>query len=106
LKGGLSGRCGRFLLNPNTPGEKVIPSKVSGVLVRQGDVISIQTAGAGGFGSPLERDIELVANDYRQGKISYQEAHDRYGVVLTEEGEVDQKATAMLRGQMNTKEDK
>lgn len=97
LHGGLSGGCGRFLLNPNTQDKKVVASKVSDVLVREGDVISVQTAGGGGFGSPLERDPELVAYDYLQGKVSYQQARDHYGVVLTKEGSVDQKNTALLR---------
>lgn len=99
LKGGLPGRCGRFLLNPNTPDEKTIPSKISDILVGEGEVISIRTAGGGGFGSPLERDPELVAYDYLQGKVSFQEARDRYGVTLTDEGVVDRKATSTLRGQ-------
>jgi N-methylhydantoinase B len=99
LKGGLNGGCGRFLLNPNTLEEKIIPSKISDILVGEGEVISIQTAGGGGFGSPLERDPELVAHDCLQDKISYQDARDRYGVALTEEGVVDRKTTATLRGQ-------
>jgi N-methylhydantoinase B len=99
LNGGLNGGCGRFLLNPNTPEEKTIPSKISEILVGEGEVISIQTAGGGGFGSPLERDPELVAHDCLQDKISYQDARNRYGVALTEEGVVDRKTTATLRGQ-------
>ena len=106
LNGGLSGGRGRFLFNPNTPEKKIIASKVSDVVVREGDVISIQTAGGGGFGSPLERDPELVAYDYLQGKVSYQETRDRYGVALTGEGIVDQKTTAALRGQMKPSKDK
>jgi N-methylhydantoinase B len=99
LKGGLPGECGRFLLNPNTPEEKIIPSKISEILVGEGEVISIRTAGGGGFGSPLERDPELVAYDYLQGKASYQEARDRYSVVLTDEGVVDRNTTFTLRWQ-------
>jgi len=106
LKGGLSGGCGRFLLNPNTPEKKVIASKISDVVVHEGDVISIQTAGGGGFGSPLERDPELVAYDYLQCKVSYQESRDRYGVALTGKGVVDQKTTVALRGQMNPSKDR
>jgi N-methylhydantoinase B len=105
LKGGLSGGRGRFLLNPNTTEAKLIASKVSDVLVGEGDVISVQTAGGGGFGSPLERDPDLVAHDYLQGKVSTQEAHDRYGVALSDEGVVDHKTTSILRGQMNVKKD-
>ncbi len=106
LKGGLYGGRGRFLLNPNSPEKQVIASKVSDVLVREADVISIQTAGGGGFGSPLERDPELVAYDCLQGKVGYQDARDRYGVALTEEGTVNQKITSKLRAQMKPSKDK
>lgn len=98
LKGGLPGGCGGFLLNPNTPEEKIVPSKVSEILVGEGEVISVRTAGGGGFGSPLERDPEWVAYDYLQGKASNQEAYDHYKVVLTDEGVVDRKTTSTLRG--------
>ena len=105
LNGGKSGGTGRFLLIPSTSEEKTIASKVSDVLVGEGDVISVRTAGGGGFGSPLERDPDLVAYDYLQDKISPQEACDRYGVVLSEEGVVDLKATSKLRGQMIIRKD-
>jgi N-methylhydantoinase B len=106
LEGGLCGGCGRFLLNPKISEEKIIASKVSDILVRSGDVISIQTAGGGGFGSPMERDPDLVAYDYLQGKVSDQEARDRYGVALTEKGVVDQKITSSLRKQLKSSEKK
>lgn len=105
LNGGLGGGRGRFLFNPNTPEERVIASKVSDVLVGKGDVISIQTAGGGGFGSPLERDPERVAYDCLQGKVSHQAARDRYGVALSEDGAVDQKTTLALRRQLSTGKD-
>jgi N-methylhydantoinase B len=82
---------------------KVIPSKVSDVLIREGEVISIQTAGGGGFGPPLERDPELVAYDYLQRKVSDQDARDYYGVAVTEDGEVDHNTTTSLRGLMKTR---
>ena len=89
LKGGLSGSCGRFLLNPVVLQHYHYLATISFLMVREGDVISAQTAGGGGFGSPLERDPELVEHDNLQGKVSYQEACDRYGAALTEEGLVD-----------------
>lgn len=105
LRGGLHGRCGCFILNPNTSQAKVIPSKVSGVLLEKGNVLSVQTAGGGGFDSPLERDPERVANDCLLGKVSDQKAREQYGVLLTEKGKVAPKATAALREKMTTEED-
>jgi N-methylhydantoinase B len=97
LNGGLSGGCGRFLLNPNRKNQSVIASKISDILINKGEVMSIQTAGGGGFGSPLQRVPERVAKDYHLGKISDQQARDNYGVVLMEDGSIDQKNTASLR---------
>jgi N-methylhydantoinase B len=102
LNGGLPGGRGRFLLNPDTPVKKVIASKVSDVILHEDDIISIQTAGGGGFGSPSERDQELVEYDCLQGKVSQQEARNCYGVALTEEGRVDQKETSALRAQLKS----
>ncbi|MEA1979040.1 MAG: hydantoinase B/oxoprolinase family protein, partial [Chloroflexota bacterium] len=60
FKGGPGGR-GQFILNPETPSERQIPSKISGVILHQGDVLRAQTAGGGGVGDPLDRDPESVA---------------------------------------------
>jgi len=62
-------------------------------------VISVQTAGGGGFGSPLERAPEAVALDFVRGKISREQARQVYGVMLTEEGELDEDRTMALRRQ-------
>jgi N-methylhydantoinase B len=97
LAGGLHGGCGRFLLNPGTPNEKIIRSKISGLLVGKDETISAQTAGGGGFGSPLDRNPQLVAQDYLEGKVSCQQAHDVYGVELTPEGHVDWTVTQDIR---------
>ncbi|MBI3057800.1 MAG: hydantoinase B/oxoprolinase family protein, partial [Deltaproteobacteria bacterium] len=58
------------------------------------------TAGGGGWGDPLERDPEAVAADVSEGYISPEKAAD-YGVVLDPaSGEVNLKATEMLRVRM------
>jgi N-methylhydantoinase B len=105
LNGGFAGGCGRFLINPDTPEQKVVASKVSNIIVQEGDVISVQTAGGGGYGSPLERNPEQVAYDFLLGKESIQKARDQYGVVITEGGEVDEESTANLRGRISAKKE-
>ncbi|HHH42243.1 MAG TPA: hydantoinase B/oxoprolinase family protein, partial [Chloroflexi bacterium] len=69
LMGGLPGGRGRFVLNPGTPQEQVLRSKLSGLLIRRGEVLRVQTAGGGGFGPPWERDPARVAQDCVQGKV-------------------------------------
>ena len=50
--------------------------------MKKGDVIRLQTAGAGGWGNPLERDPEMVLDDVRNGKVSIGRARDVYGVAI------------------------
>jgi N-methylhydantoinase B len=97
LAGGKSGGCGRFTLNPGTSGERMISSKISSLLIRKNEIISAQTAGGGGFGSPLERNPQLVVEDYLQGKISQMKASEDYGISLSPEGKVDWTTTKVLQ---------
>ncbi len=63
-------------------------------------IISISAAG-GGFGVPTERDPEMVRHDVAEGWTSAERARHTYGVVLREDGSVDEAATVALRGQMD-----
>jgi N-methylhydantoinase B len=63
-------------------------------------------AGGGGYGDPLERDPERVAEDVREEKLSLQYARREYAVVLDPDTlVVDAEATAALRRQRATKEE-
>jgi N-methylhydantoinase B/oxoprolinase/acetone carboxylase alpha subunit len=61
------------------------------------DMLVVEMPGGGGFGNPLERDLETVARDVRYGLVSIDAAKRDYGVVVDEHGVVDEKATAILR---------
>ena len=54
--------------------------------------------GGGGFGEPHQRDPARVAADVADGLVSREAAREVYGVVVTEDGEVDEAGTAGLRG--------
>lgn len=43
-------------------------------------------SGGGGFGSPLEREAELVADDVREGYVSAQVSREVYAVALDGRG--------------------
>jgi N-methylhydantoinase B len=73
------------------------PGKATGYPIDAGDVVSMQSAGGGGFGDPLDRDPERVLRDVRAGYVSTARARDGYGVVLTASGEVDVDATHAQR---------
>jgi len=76
------------------------PGKVGGFALHDGDVVILQSAGGGGYGDPLERPAERVAEDVREGYISAGHAREMYGVVLAAAGAVDAPATAALRRQI------
>jgi len=99
LAGGCSGLPGRFVINPDTPGEKVLPSaKSSEVQLKEGDIMSAQTPGSGGFGDPFKRRVEHVLEDVLNEKVSVENARKYYGVVVDlKEKKVDEEATAKLR---------
>jgi N-methylhydantoinase B len=61
-----------------------------------GEVLYMHWQGGGGYGDPLLRDPEAVAEDVREFKVSAQAAEDIYGAVLTG-GQVDADATAARR---------
>ena len=65
----------------------------------QGDVITLAfSAGGAGYGDPLERDPELVAEDVRRGFISASAAENVYRVAWEPENEaIDPEATRRMR---------
>lgn len=62
-----------------------------------GDVWFHSWQGGGGYGDPLLRDPERVAEDLRRGAISKSSAEDIYGVVLMDDGSVDATGTKSQR---------
>jgi N-methylhydantoinase B len=96
LEGGSAGALARTLLNAGTANEKNL-GKIDTVTVKRGDLFTILTPGAGGYGNPFERDSEQVADDVRKGFITIEAAARRYGVALTTDGTVDAAKTSALR---------
>lgn len=96
LFGGLPGRKASYILNPDDQAVQ-LGSKVT-IELKPGDVISYRTCGGGGYGSPEERDPQLVLQDVRQGKVSLERAHQIYRVALDADNwVVDEAETARLR---------
>ena len=81
--------------------EEWLPAKVEGIKVKAGDLLYFNTWGGGGWGNPLERDPELVRADVERRLVSIDGAK-RYGVVITDDGQVDSAATDALRAEMGT----
>jgi len=94
--GGKPGTKAKFLKNTQ-------PADPSGLTFCQsGDTIDFHSAGGGGFGSPLERDIAAVEKDVRCGYVSLAEAKNTYGVVMDAVSlKVDPEATRAIRASLN-----
>ena len=104
LFGGKPGRLGRTVINPG-PQEEVVHSKASRPFA-YGDVISFQQPGAGGYGDPARRDVQLVLQDVLDGLVSVEGARRDYGVVIDPQTlTVDMAATEKLRAQMRLQDD-
>lgn len=73
------------------------PGKVGGHLMREGDAVVLRSAGGGGYGDPLLRPPERVAEDVRLGLVSAAAAAEFYGVVLAPDGMPDAAATTTRR---------
>lgn len=65
--------------------------------VAPGEVLYMHWQGGGGYGDPLLRDPDAVADDVRELKVTPSGATQVYGVVLTPGGTVDVRATATAR---------
>jgi N-methylhydantoinase B len=72
-------------------------AKIFNVRLNRGDAYMMQSGGGGGFGDPMEREPERVAEDVREGYISRAVAQNVYGVVMTPEGDIDAVATNLRR---------
>lgn len=76
LEGGQSGAVGEFQLN-----EEPAPPKT--IMWMEADAaVSMNPPGGGGFGSPFERDPQLVLADVVEGYVSIEAAKVDYGVVI------------------------
>ncbi|HEX9843968.1 MAG TPA: hydantoinase B/oxoprolinase family protein [bacterium] len=97
LFGGGDARKAFYVLNPDTPRARELPSKITFELGAD-EVISVQTPGGGGCGAPFERPAGLVAEDAAQGRISLERARAVYGVAVDPRTfAVDAAATRKLR---------
>jgi N-methylhydantoinase B len=47
--------------------------------MKVGDAMRIETPGGGGYGAPDEREVELIAQDLRDGKVTRAAAVRDYG---------------------------
>jgi N-methylhydantoinase B len=68
------------VLNPEREA-RVLPSKVT-MTIREGDLVRHVQSGGGGHGDPLARDLDLIAEDLADGKISRDYAEREHGAIV------------------------
>ncbi len=77
---------------------------MSNFILKKSDIVSIRSGGGGGWGDPLERDPQLVLEDYKDGLISLETANKSYGIIINlEKLIVDLEATKKLKEEMRRK---
>jgi len=99
--GANDGVTAEFWVNRHTDEARKVPSKVIALPMRRGDVFTVMTPGAGGYGDPFERDVEAVLEDVLNERVSVEAAEQLYGVAtIRRNGRVvlDVDETNRLRG--------
>src|SRR6266571_1524886 len=99
LDGGLEGTGNQVALRLKDQWKTDFPNaKVLVATLKADDAFLIRGGGGGGYGNPLERTIEEVEDDVRQGYVSVKAAAEHYCVVIDPETlVVDRAATERLR---------
>jgi N-methylhydantoinase B len=70
-------------------------------VLHAGDAYILRSGGGGGFGSPLERDLDSLARDVRCGYVSKDAAEKYYGAVFEPNtNKIDPAATKIRRAEM------
>ena len=100
--GGQAGGSGNVVINPGTKEERTLVPMSDQNRLEKGDLLRVMTSGGGGWGDPFTRPPETVLDDVLDGFVSIEKAHLDYGVIVTEDRDVDIAATEKLRQQRST----
>jgi N-methylhydantoinase B len=103
LNGGLSGLGNSVALHRFGKTEEThFPNgKALNQVLQAGDAYILRSGGGGGFGSPLERDLESLERDVRCGYITKEAAEKYYGAAFEPESLlIDAAATQACRANM------
>lgn len=98
LRGGYPGSLGDTVLHYDRPTAKHV-GKIDVLNLGPGDTIRFVSPSGGGWGDPIERPVEAVEWDARQGFVSLEAASEYYGVVICD-GRADRAATEERRAQI------
>ncbi len=96
--GGQPGALNKFYYSDGDDvAEPPMVSKMVGINLERGQRVRLESPGGGGYGDPLEREPEKVAEDVRLGYVTAQAAADHYKCSVSKEGALDQDQTNKMR---------
>jgi N-methylhydantoinase B len=102
LNGGKAGQP--FCVTVDADGDRYdLGGLVDGEPVLKGQVVRVVTTGGGGWGDPLQRELELVLRDVVEGRVSLASAEADYGVLFKgseDQPVIDEAATKQRRADM------
>ena len=75
-------------------------AKAFNQVLKPGDAYILRSGGGGGFGSPLERELDDVEHDVRRGYVSRGAAETLYGAVFDHHGKILREETERRRAEM------
>jgi N-methylhydantoinase B len=85
VAGGSPAALNRFYFDTDHGrGEPPMASKITGVRIKKGQRVRLETPGGGGYGDPRARSAEAVRTDIANGLVSVRAAREIYGVVVPE----------------------
>lgn len=79
IKGGAPGSLSRTTVTHPDGSKASLRSKVSGIPLKRGDIVTIETSGGGGYGDPARRDPQRLARDLAEGLVTPDSAASLYG---------------------------
>jgi N-methylhydantoinase B len=86
VQGGKEAKPGRFMLTKAGSTNEQSVEKESAYRLEPGDLVSVETGGGGGYGTPSERSLELIQRDLDGGYVTPAAAESDYGVRIGADG--------------------
>jgi N-methylhydantoinase B len=79
-------------------GEIVQINRAGGVMVGESDTLSFRAPGGGGYGDPLDRDLDNLQMDLDNELVSFESARRDYGAIVDRRSkQIDRKSTEANR---------
>lgn len=101
--GGKNGKPAKVVWHRKNGTKVSLPSMMPNKAVKAGESITLTGTCGGGYGNPLQRSPQQVKKDISDGFVSLKTAKNEYGVVLTQQGNIDKIATKKARKRLRVK---